>query len=255
MLRSLVCYDIDDENEPTEEVDDVITCHGNENPDEGKCDASLPQSVFISKDKAKKFIETAQVRLNEVKCKQKRMRKGEAFIGRKKGSKVVMCRKRKIDIDEGTKNNRDNKIGKLNKCSKHAGNDVDSNLKKEKMPIRELVVKTRKRIDLGNVNKVVLEHLMEQDFTVHDDHDPHGSRNTKIGKDLDEAIKQKDYELAQKISNEMSERQISQKIADNFKAQAYLDKKEAERKAKQKRKKKLPWMFDQKERWEVKGNM
>jgi len=100
-----------------------------------------------------------------------------------------------------------------------------------------------------------LEHLAEQDFKVEEVYDPHGIKKSKIEKDLDEAIKQRDFELAQQISDEISDRQLSEKISNNFKACTYLEKKKVEKEAKESQRRKLRWMFDHKERWELKGNM
>ena len=99
------------------------------------------------------------------------------------------------------------------------------------------------------------DQLPNLDVKICEEYDPHGRKKTRIERDLEEAIKMKDFELAEEINDEISERDIAQSLTDAFKAKDYLEKQRSEKAKQAKKKKKLNWMFDQKEKWEVKGNM
>ncbi|XP_074643789.1 protein FAM204A-like isoform X2 [Tubulanus polymorphus] len=79
---------------------------------------------------------------------------------------------------------------------------------------------------------------------------------TKLEEEIDEALSLGDVERAEKLSNHLSDRQFGSRIADAFDAQKYAEKKKTEEELKlRKKKKKLGWGFEAKERWETKGNM
>lgn len=254
MLRSLVCYDIQEEGEELtdEESDDVhgSSCESTSNSESNT--SSWPH--LLSEERTKRLVETAQNRLTELNHKrlQPSHKKSSSFYGQNKQIKEHGSRKRKIDVGDRLKRN-DQSSEKTSEVSTRFDSTVEK--KEHQLPVSKIIKSSNKVSKLKNVDKVVLEHLKEQDFVVKDVYDPHGSKKSRIEKDLDEAIEQKDFELAQKISDEMSERKLSTRIQNNFAALTYLEKKKIEKETQEKKKKKLNWMFDHKERWEVKGNM
>ena len=99
------------------------------------------------------------------------------------------------------------------------------------------------------------DELPLQDFNLFNEYDPHGKKKTRIEKDLDEAIHQRDFSLAEEISEEITLRETATSINHAFEAKRYLaSQKEIVEKQKMKRKK-LNWSFERKEKWEVKSNM
>lgn len=77
-----------------------------------------------------------------------------------------------------------------------------------------------------------------------------------LEKKINEAISLGDIETAVSLSDRLATREFGTKIAASFDAREYLKrKKEEEMSVKAKKKKKLPWGFEHKQRWEMKGNM
>ncbi|XP_056004805.1 protein FAM204A-like [Ostrea edulis] len=73
---------------------------------------------------------------------------------------------------------------------------------------------------------------------------------------IDDSINKGEFEKAEKLSDYMSTRQFGKKIADAIDAKKFnqqlQEKKESSR---EKKKKKLPWGFEHKQRWETKSAM
>ena len=170
-------------------------------------------------------------------------------------------RKRKIAIDVN--------ISKTKRCCNEGAKSDICNCKSQTESTRkqnnlketlDLVVKwmpTKSKIQKTVDDKDIktFDQLPNLDVKICEEYDPHGRKKSRIEKDLEEAIKMNDFELAEQISNEISERDIAQSLTDAFKAKDYLEKQRSEKAKQAKKKKKLNWMFDQKEKWEVKGNM
>ncbi|XP_064488871.1 protein FAM204A-like [Ornithodoros turicata] len=83
----------------------------------------------------------------------------------------------------------------------------------------------------------------------------HGPK-TELECMVDAAIAEGDFEKAEILSDNLSNSQFAVKIADAFAAKRYAEELKVE-KAREyiKKQKKLPWGFEAKERWEMKGNM
>ncbi|XP_069140608.1 protein FAM204A-like [Argopecten irradians] len=70
------------------------------------------------------------------------------------------------------------------------------------------------------------------------------------------AIKQGEYSRAEELSDKLSTRDLGTKVTKAFDAYRYSEKrKEQEEFKKSKKKKSLHWGFQEKQRWETKGNM
>jgi hypothetical protein len=70
------------------------------------------------------------------------------------------------------------------------------------------------------------------------------------------AIAVDEFELAEKLSDRLSNRDFGTKIATAFDAKRFIDQRKCEEEArKAAKKKKLAWGFEHKQRWETKGNM
>ena len=79
---------------------------------------------------------------------------------------------------------------------------------------------------------------------------------SKLEEQLDEAIKEGSFSKAEKLSDEISQQDFGVKISDAIAIRECKKQKQEEEKwKKSKKKKKLLWGFEQKERWESKGNM
>ncbi|XP_067658070.1 protein FAM204A-like [Haliotis asinina] len=79
---------------------------------------------------------------------------------------------------------------------------------------------------------------------------------TQLEKNVDAAIADGDFEEAEQLSDRLSTREFGKRIADAIDARNYLqDKQKEDETAKAKKKKKLNWGFEHKQRWETKGNM
>ncbi|XP_038070768.1 protein FAM204A-like [Patiria miniata] len=88
----------------------------------------------------------------------------------------------------------------------------------------------------------------------HGQYDPHKSG---LEKELDKAVEEGNFEEAEELSNQLATRDLACKIAKSAEARDYLKWKEGEaaRKKAKRKKKKLNWGFEAKERWQMKGNM
>ncbi|XP_022094422.1 protein FAM204A-like isoform X2 [Acanthaster planci] len=89
------------------------------------------------------------------------------------------------------------------------------------------------------------------------DHGQYNRHKSGLEKQVDKAVEEGSFEEAEKLSDQLATRDLACKIAKSVDARDYLKWKEGEeakRKAR-KRKKKLNWVFEAKERWQMKGNM
>uniref|UniRef100_A0A131YLQ6 Protein FAM204A n=1 Tax=Rhipicephalus appendiculatus TaxID=34631 RepID=A0A131YLQ6_RHIAP len=87
---------------------------------------------------------------------------------------------------------------------------------------------------------------------------PHGScgPKTELESLVEAAIADGDFEKAEMLSDHLANRQFAVKIADAFAAKRCAEEQEAKsRRDYVKRQAKLPWGFEAKERWQMKGNM
>ncbi|XP_046329722.2 protein FAM204A-like [Haliotis rufescens] len=79
---------------------------------------------------------------------------------------------------------------------------------------------------------------------------------TQLEKNVDAAIAGGDLEEAEELSDRLATREFGKKIADAMDARNYLRDKQKEAETdKAKKKRKLNWGFEHKQRWETKGNM
>lgn len=81
------------------------------------------------------------------------------------------------------------------------------------------------------------------------------SLQTKLECELDEAISDKDFKLAESLSNEITKRKFATQVNSALDAKKHTKMKEEKERTKHKKRRKLKWAFDHKERWETKGNM
>ena len=68
-------------------------------------------------------------------------------------------------------------------------------------------------------------------------------------------MKEGNFSKAEQLSDEISKQELGVKITNAIEVREYKKRKEMEEKLKKSKKKKLLWGFEQKERWESKGNM
>ncbi|XP_049528720.1 protein FAM204A-like isoform X3 [Dermacentor silvarum] len=86
----------------------------------------------------------------------------------------------------------------------------------------------------------------------------HGScgPKTEVESLVEAAIADGDFDRAEMLSDHLANRQFAVKIADAFAARRCAEEQEAKRRRDYvKRQTKLPWGFEAKERWQMKGNM
>lgn len=86
----------------------------------------------------------------------------------------------------------------------------------------------------------------------------HGScgPKTEVESLVESAIADGDFDRAEMLSDHLANRQFAVKIADAFAAKRCTEEQEAKRRRDYvKRQTKLPWGFEAKERWQMKGNM
>lgn len=86
----------------------------------------------------------------------------------------------------------------------------------------------------------------------------HGScgPKTEVESLVEAAIADGDFDRAEMLSDHLANRQFAVKIADAFAAKRCAEEQEAKRRRDYvKRQTKLPWGFEAKERWQMKGNM
>eukprot|EP00918_Siedleckia_nematoides_P048618 GHVU01106613.1.p1 GENE.GHVU01106613.1~~GHVU01106613.1.p1 ORF type:complete len:221 (-),score=45.68 GHVU01106613.1:508-1170(-) len=77
-----------------------------------------------------------------------------------------------------------------------------------------------------------------------------------VEKEIDEAISRGEFLKAEQLSDHLANRQFGKKIVEAIDAMRYAEKKQKEEEfVKAKKRKKLPWGFDHKQRWETKSNM
>eukprot|EP00002_Diphylleia_rotans_P029230 TRINITY_DN5941_c0_g1_i3.p1 TRINITY_DN5941_c0_g1~~TRINITY_DN5941_c0_g1_i3.p1 ORF type:complete len:223 (-),score=76.30 TRINITY_DN5941_c0_g1_i3:31-699(-) len=80
-------------------------------------------------------------------------------------------------------------------------------------------------------------------------------KNPKLEKSLDDAILAKDFSKAQQISMRMAQEENSKVLKDAVDAKEYAEKRMEEREQEVKKRRKVHWTFESKQRWETKGNM
>eukprot|EP00794_Sanderia_malayensis_P020153 gene20153-22127_t len=176
------------------------------------------------------FLSQARERFKDLREKREdMMKKGEqkTKCRRRKRKRAMDADKRK-SLDEGDLKNR---------CKVNANSDICS-----------AKIRPGSAVDL-------IKGVPAQDFKIFNEYDPHGRKKSRIEKDLDEAIKEGNFSLAEKISDEIRDRDIAVQITDGIKAKQYLERQKIIEETKKRKKKKLQWSFEQKQRWEVKGNM
>ncbi|KAI8777171.1 protein FAM204A isoform X2 [Biomphalaria glabrata] len=79
---------------------------------------------------------------------------------------------------------------------------------------------------------------------------------TALEKHIDDAIRLGDVQTAECLSDHLATRELGEKIVAAIDAKKFLEQKKVdEALMKSKKKKKLPWGFEPKQRWETKGNM
>ncbi|KAG0443673.1 hypothetical protein HPB47_014650 [Ixodes persulcatus] len=79
---------------------------------------------------------------------------------------------------------------------------------------------------------------------------------TELESLVDAAIAEGDLDRAEMLSNHLADRQFAVKIANAFAAKRFAEEQKAKKlKEYVKRQRKLPWGFEAKERWQMKGNM
>ena len=77
-----------------------------------------------------------------------------------------------------------------------------------------------------------------------------------IEKRLDLALKKKKFDVAEELNEKLVQCDFAVKVAHTLERRDYIKRKSAEQdKAKKKKKSKPYWAFEQKHRWESKGNM
>lgn len=91
------------------------------------------------------------------------------------------------------------------------------------------------------------------------DHGHFAPDKSGLEKRLDEAIAEGDFERAEKLSEDLSVRDLGCRIAKAADARDYMkwksEREEEKAAKKRKKKKKLAWGFEIKNRWEMKANM
>ncbi|XP_059147288.1 protein FAM204A-like [Physella acuta] len=79
---------------------------------------------------------------------------------------------------------------------------------------------------------------------------------TALEKKIDQCIKNGDFEQAESLSDHLANREFGEKIVEAIDASRYMEEqKRLKESMKAKKKKKLHWGFETKQRWETKGNM
>ncbi|XP_065660822.1 protein FAM204A isoform X4 [Hydra vulgaris] len=128
--------------------------------------------------------------------------------------------------------------------------------------IEEKIMSDKKRDPMRKKYRKEKEKIKELNscipltFQVCNEYDPHNLKKSKIEKDLDAAIAAKDFQLAEDINKEMIKRSFATTVKSSIEAHNHI---KLQRKKEQRRhlhkKEKLQWSFNQKQRWETKGNM
>ncbi|CAL1526410.1 unnamed protein product [Lymnaea stagnalis] len=92
-------------------------------------------------------------------------------------------------------------------------------------------------------------HLVQTDFS-------RPPPPTALEKRIDNAIIKGDIATAETLSDHLAKREFGQKLVSAIDAKRFLEQKKIEEESsKMKKKKKLNWGFEPKQRWETKGNM
>ncbi|OUM68306.1 hypothetical protein PIROE2DRAFT_58180 [Piromyces sp. E2] len=82
------------------------------------------------------------------------------------------------------------------------------------------------------------------------------AEKTPLELKIDKAISEGNFELAEKLNDELIIQQKEKVFSDAIECKNYVDNKNLEMENKRKKKRKrLVWGFDSKQRWETKGNM
>lgn len=99
------------------------------------------------------------------------------------------------------------------------------------------------------LNSAVHSEEHEMDHTKHTPKD-------EIERNLEVALKEKKFELSEKLNKQLMEHDFALKVAQAVECRDYSKRKAAEdEKAKKRKRSKPHWAFEQKARWESKGNM
>lgn len=119
---------------------------------------------------------------------------------------------------------------------------------------------TKSRSQIFNENRSAWKEVC-QNIDVNDHLAQHSiakeKPKSKLEEEIDKAVKQGDFTQAEAISDEIAQQELGVRIVGAIEVRDYKKCKELEEKSQQakKKKKKLVWGFEQKERWESKGNM
>ncbi|XP_002155949.3 protein FAM204A isoform X2 [Hydra vulgaris] len=114
----------------------------------------------------------------------------------------------------------------------------------------------RKKYRKGKEKMKELNSCIPLTFQVCNEYDPHNLKKSKIEKDLDAAIAAKDFQLAEDINKEMIKRSFATTVKSAIEAHNHIKlQKKKEQRRRLHKKEKLQWSFNQKQRWETKGNM
>eukprot|EP00795_Rhopilema_esculentum_P002717 gene2717-930_t len=277
MFRGLVCYESEDEMQDdkatkcTDLSDDSTEENGKECGCELKKETAKHNECFDKKksrndlglqDQRKKRLDSFKERLQKLKDKHPSVNSSSGSIASRHDVAIKIERprdycsmKKKISLSYSptyTKSAKNYELGKLGETSKSKQSEKKS---KNADPISKIVKDVYTKQKARKCDFDVIPQLQCQDFQICEQYDPHGAKRSKIEKELDEAIKQNDLELAEKISDEISERNMAKNISQSFKANDFLEQKKFAKEKQDRKRKKLKWMFDHKERWELKGNM
>ena len=283
MFQGLVCYESEDEmqGDKATKCTDLSDYSTEENGNECSCELKKETERTVETAKHNDCLEEKKSRddlglqdqrkqrLNGFKERLQKLKNKHPSVSRNSDSiasrhdvalKIERPRdncsmKRKISLSYSpiyTKSVKSYETGKADGASKSKPSEEKS---KNVDQIGKIVKDVYTKQKVRKCDFDVISQLQYQDFQICEQYDPHGAKKSKIEKELDEAIKQNDLELAEKISDEISQRNMAENITQSFKANAFLEQKKFAKEKQDRKRKKLKWMFDHKERWELKGNM
>ena len=97
--------------------------------------------------------------------------------------------------------------------------------------------------------------FLKPEFEISSTYDPHKKKKTKLECEIDEAIQSRQYRKAEKLSEELSSREVATKVANACEIRDYFNTEKTKEINKSRKRHKLKWAFGEKQRWESKGNM
>lgn len=116
---------------------------------------------------------------------------------------------------------------------------------KHKQEKKDLKKKAQKSLEENNLVKTIEPQILNNTLLINE------IDNIKIEKQIDSAIKDGNFELAEELSDKLSEYDSKIKLQREKEAKEFLDSK----KLTVSRKKSIQWTFETKKRWETKANM